>query len=76
MHPAFWEVCPLFQGASARLYRGGEMTTLCPTPTAPTITPVVCVQVEPGLWKVTMSEADFKRLVDLSGFRPKKKEGA
>ena len=50
------------------------MTTLCPTPTASTITPVVCVQVEPRLWKVTMSEADFKRLVDLSGFRPKRKE--
>ena len=52
------------------------MTTLCATPTASTITPVVCVQVEPRLWKVTMSEADFKRLVDKSGFRPKRKEGA
>ncbi|MEI6568342.1 MAG: hypothetical protein WCR20_16810, partial [Verrucomicrobiota bacterium] len=59
-----------------RFHRGGQVTTLCPVPTASTITPVVCVQIQPGLWQVTMSVQDFKRLVDLSGFRPKRKEGA
>ena len=51
-------------------------TTTTPNPLPPEGQSVSCVQIQPGLWRVTMSVKDFKRLVDLSGFRPKRKEGA
>ncbi len=51
------------------------------TPTTPNPLPsegqaVSCVQIQPGLWRVTMSVRDFKLMVDRSGFRPKRKESA
>ena len=49
-------------------------TTTTPNPLPPEGQSVSCVQIQPGLWRVTMSVKDFKTLVDRSGFRPKRKE--
>ncbi len=51
-------------------------TPTTPNPLPPEGQAVSCVQIQPGLWRVTMSVKDFKTLVDRSGFRPKRKEGA